>query len=260
MNYSLKEAFDSIKAESKLKDNTYAYLIKEISMQNQKKKNLIVPKLLYTSVACLFLFFFGFQGYSIYFKQTALVSIDVNPSIELSLNRFDRVISYKAYNRESEKILNSVTIKNKNYKDAIEILMSNKILDYYITDNSYISFAVQSDNTKKEEILLSKIESCADNYLSSHHQNSSIEIEYSQVDTNLTQEAHNHGVSVGKYKAILELQEVNPNVTVEECKHKSLKELKTASYNTYEEETNNKTNNRINGNCHNNGRFRHHHH
>lgn len=250
MKYSLKEAFDSIKAETQLKDNTYEYLKKGISIQNQRAKKLYLPKLAYISVACLIIFIF--RGYNMYFKQMSLVSIDINPSIELYLNSFDRVISYEVYNRENQEILNNVLIKNKNYNKAIELLM--EILDYYIKDNSYISFTVQSNNDKKEEILLNKIENCADNYLSSHHHNSNIEIEYSQIDFDLMAEAHSYGISAGKYKAILELQQIYPNITVEECKHKSIKELKSACSN----DCNNSNSNH--NNCHHNGNFMHHHH
>jgi len=251
LNYSIKDAFDSIKAETELKDNTYEYLKKEISIRSQKTKKLYFNKIKYAFITCLIILIFSIKGYNMYFKQMSLVSIDINPSIELYLNSFDKVIAYKVYNREKE-ILNNVSIKNKNYNKAIELLMET--LDYYIKNDSYISFTVQSNSSNKEEILLNKIEICADSYLYSHHHNSDIEIEYSQIDSDLIEEAHSYGISAGKYKAILELQQIYPNVTVEECRHKSIKELKSAYLDNCDNSKNNHTNRHHNRNSmhHNN--------
>ena len=52
-------------------------------------------------------------GYSWVQRPVSYVSIDVNPSIELALNRFDRVVYAAAYNLEGEEILNGLSLKGK---------------------------------------------------------------------------------------------------------------------------------------------------
>ena len=46
--------------------------------------------------ACLVLAVIGLTGSRLYFEETAFVDIDVNPSIELGINRFDIVVSARA--------------------------------------------------------------------------------------------------------------------------------------------------------------------
>lgn len=54
-----------------------------------------------------------------YMTPTTYVSLDVNPSIEFSLNMFDRVLSVKAVNDDGLEILKQVNLEN----------MSNKTID-----------------------------------------------------------------------------------------------------------------------------------
>ena len=48
--------------------------------------------------ACLALAAVGFGGYRWYAEPTAFVSLDVNPSIELEVNRFDTVVAARGVN------------------------------------------------------------------------------------------------------------------------------------------------------------------
>ena len=50
-------------------------------------------------IACFIFLLFSFSGYGLYFTKTSIISIDINPSIELNINRFDRVISINKYYR-----------------------------------------------------------------------------------------------------------------------------------------------------------------
>ena len=43
-------------------------------------------------------------GYHYYYAQAALISVDVNPSIELTVNRLDRVTSSSALNEDGEAL------------------------------------------------------------------------------------------------------------------------------------------------------------
>ncbi len=56
----------------------------------------------------------GITGYSWTKTPVSYISIDVNPSIELSLNRFGRVVSATAFNAEGRKILETLSLKATN--------------------------------------------------------------------------------------------------------------------------------------------------
>lgn len=251
MNSNFKDAFDSIKADLQLKDSTYVFLQSEIAKRSQKPKIFKFNRFVYVAITCVFLMVCGVKGYSFYFEEISFVSIDINPSIELTLNRFDRVISVKAYNDDGKKIIKSLNVKNKSYNDALEILINNDIFKKYINNNSYVSFAVQSNDIKKENTLLTEVQNSADNLITAHHKG--IQVNCSTVDDSIRQQAHGHGMSVGKYQAILELQEFNPDINIDDYRNTSMKDIKTIMEKSKKDNnynSNNFHNNNHNGYCH----------
>ena len=87
----IKEAFDKISAEDELKARTRAFLAKKTNNYTEYR----VPNVqrLAAAAACFLCLLAG--SYWLYFVPTAEISIDINPSIELGINRFDQVISVR---------------------------------------------------------------------------------------------------------------------------------------------------------------------
>ena len=86
----IQESMKEIQASKELKQNTLQYLEKQ--RKNPKHlKTRSIPKLAVAFV-CLF-FILGVGGYAVYQTPISYISIDVNPSIELSINRFGKVVS-----------------------------------------------------------------------------------------------------------------------------------------------------------------------
>lgn len=83
MNNKIKETFDSIRAEEELKEQTKKYIA-------EKTRNYTTPqkksayKMIIPAVACFLFLFISFSGYRLYFTQTSVISIDINPSFELN--------------------------------------------------------------------------------------------------------------------------------------------------------------------------------
>ena len=61
-------------------------------------------KRILTTAVCLMVLCFGWAGYNIYYTPITVISVDINPSVELGVNRFDRVISVSAFNSEADEI------------------------------------------------------------------------------------------------------------------------------------------------------------
>ena len=72
------------------------------------------------AAACLCLVLSGAYGATVYAHPASYISLDVNPSIELSLNRWSRVIGVTAYNEEAKAICDRLDLKHKFYTDAVE--------------------------------------------------------------------------------------------------------------------------------------------
>lgn len=221
----IKKAFDNVRAEEALKRNTMEFLRKK-QIQSCHRYGI---RYKYAAVLMAFIVVFGGIGsYSMMTSTVSYISIDINPSIELSLNCFNHVVSAAGLNDDGETILEDIDLKGKLYTDAIDILLSDSEFLSYIYDDSILDFTVAANN---EKTIIDGIKNCNgyQKYSGMCH----------TADDAIVSEAHESGLSLGKYRAYLELSKYDASVTVEECKdmtmhqiHNMIKEHKNESDST----------------------------
>ena len=206
----IKPAFDQIQADERLKQSTFQFVQKRM----HKGKSIFLRY----SIACATVLLVLLTGLGLYYYDTApvsFISIDVNPSLELSLNRKDEVVKATAYNKGGQLILTDLSLKGKPYLQAIELLLASPDFAQYLSQDSYLSFTVISP---KDAQIISEIE-----------QDSQLE-EYasgcSAADAASREEAHAYGLSFGKYRAYLELARYDDSITPEDCRAMSMYEIK----------------------------------
>lgn len=220
MEHEIRNAFDKILCSNKLKTDTYSSVVNRL----RDKKRYFSVKMKWVAAAVCFAVFAGsgFGGYQLYYTEAATISIDINPSIELGINRWGRVIEETTYGEDSEKILSMVDLKHMEYQKAMEQLLSSAAMSQYLGGGSLISITLESGD--KEEQLFKDLQDCVDKTLEKCHDG--VKAEYASVDKHLCRAAHEQGMSVGKYNAIQEILAVDPRATVEEFQDKSMKEIK----------------------------------
>ena len=82
-----------------------------------------------------------------------MVSIDVNPSVALSLNRFEYVIDTQAGNTDGADVLDDLSLKNLKLSTALDALMGAMSRKGYLTDDAQISVFVDgSDDDFNREL------------------------------------------------------------------------------------------------------------
>lgn len=134
------------------------YVIGQEIWSIQKEEDLKMMKLpitrkmaLCASCAAIMLFGTG-AGIWAYAAPYSYVSLDVNPSIEYTLNRLDRVIQVEAVNDDGQAILdelNMTDLKNKSIEDAI-LATVQQISDegYFKESNPELMTATASEAAK----------------------------------------------------------------------------------------------------------------
>ncbi len=203
MNEKIKNAFFEIHAEETLKAKTFQTLTAKKS-----KKSISIAYKLAPIVAIFILFIFG----NMYFTPVSYISIDINPSIELSINIFNRVIAVSANNADGEEIINSINLNNQNYIEALEMLADTESFSNF-TD-SYTGITIISDDSDE---IISYIENC-----SFYNQNMS----FYSANLELKEQALENDISFGKYRAYLELLEVNPTAQVDDIANLPMKVIR----------------------------------
>lgn len=224
MKDKIYEAFNDIKAEEELKKDTYDFLQRKI---NQKRKFVSRRKVLtFASVICLLVLIL--IPYNLYFTKTAFVDIDVNPSIELALNRFGYVIEANAYNADGGLVLNNVEVKNKSYKDTLMILIDEMIDMNYIQNSELFTATLQMEGAEKEKWLVS-LKDYIDSALKS--KDVSVQQEVFEVDSDTKTHSHEQNLTPAKYITIIEAQTVDPTVTFDSCRDHTITEIKEHMHN-----------------------------
>ncbi len=223
MTNKIQQAFDNIQADPRLVEATKRALAAKRTKKSHKKPGLIL------ALACMTLSFIaGMQAYAWILTPVSYVSIDVNPSMELALNRLDRVVSASPYNDEGAEILNGLQLRWKKYTDAIKTIMESNTMSTYLVDDPELLFTVASD--KDREIPLET--GVTDASRETGHSCHSV---FADMDTAAL--AHDSGLSLGKYNAYLLLLQYDADITIDQCKDMSISEIRALIQKFQQEES-----------------------
>lgn len=216
MNRNIQEAFDSIHADDHLKTATKAFIAQE--MEKRQKKHLSFQwKFAYAIAACFVIFLAAFGGYRLYFTPTSIISIDINPSIELNINRFNKVIAVNGYNQDGVDFAQTLDVLYQDYESAVnEILESDTITECLSRDELLSVAVVEIDDTQGDAIL---------DYVSQCTAGQENTYCYG-VNSDEVALAHSLGLSYGKYKVYAEIQEYTSELTPEQANEMTMRQLR----------------------------------
>lgn len=211
----IQKSMEEIRASEEMKQNTLRYLEAQRTRQSRRffQRRQYAALRYAVAVVCVF-FLAGVGGYSVYSRPVSYISIDVNPSIELEINRFDKVVSAKGYNADGQDILQHVPLKNISYLQAIDRLLQDAYYSRYLNRDSQLVLTVVSD---RSDAMLEQIQ--ANDRFQAYGA-----VTYSS-DTACMNEAHQHEMSFGKYRAYLELSQYDDSITVEDCHGMTMGEI-----------------------------------
>ncbi|MDF2890023.1 MAG: hypothetical protein K0R80_390 [Clostridia bacterium] len=189
-----------------------------------RNMNSIYKKL--TTVAASFLILAMLSsGVYAYYTPYSYVSVDINPSLELYVNRFDKVIGVHAFNEEAQLVIDSsVEIKNKDIDTALEQILDSAAEAGYLKENTEnsVMIVVSSGNAKEEAALSNKISKTSIAVLSSISSDYEVILEKTQVEN--YKKAKKDNISPGKVMLANRFKEVKPDIDEEEIKHMPLQQ------------------------------------
>ncbi len=228
-----KSGLSQIKAEDDLINRTEMYLKNKLSKQRNNSLIFFHTKLYFKTKLAFACFAFlivaaGTGAYAYYMTPVSYLSIDINPSIELGVNKFGKVIKAEGYNSDGDTILKNTKIAGKNVESSVKFLVSSAAGSGYINDDgsTVISITSETDDSDTAEKLENEAESGANIALD---ENGKAAIIYKDnVSLSLREKAKEIGITAGKLNLINKLQSVDPTATVESYKGASVKEIMKA--------------------------------
>lgn len=167
--------------------------------------------------ACLALAAVGVGGYAWAQAPCAYVAIDVNPSIELGINRLGNVASVRAYNEDGERLLQALDLDGLAYADAMAALEER--LRGYLDDGATVEMTVVCDDERRA----AELEQVGVGCLSASGSGS---VHCSHASSEEHHAAESAGMGLGKYRLYLELVNAGVDISPEEASAMTMRELR----------------------------------
>ena len=180
--------------------------------------------------ACLALLLVG-GGAGYYYQSVngvaSIVSLDVNPSIELKVNKNEKVLSATPMNDDAKEILDGMNLKGTQADVAMNAIIGSLLQHGYVDElaNS-ILITVEDDDQARGEKLQQALTQQADAALASAQVNGAILSQVMVHSDELSQKAQEYGISAGKAALIQAVVEGSNNTkTFEDLVGLSINEL-----------------------------------
>lgn len=181
-------------------------------------KRPIRARLVAAIAACLVLLAAIPGGIYLYNDVTTVVSIDINPSIELSLNRFDRVLSATGANDDGAALLENVPVVGLDCGEAVQRLLADESIQQAASETNRVEIVVASLSDGDTGALQEKILSAGTA--------ASCPCTCSSATADELRAADEAGLTLGKYRAYAALQEAGIDISADEARSMTMHELR----------------------------------
>ncbi len=151
------------------------------------------------------------------FQVESVIGIDVNPSVELSINRKERVLDVKALNGDAAAVLEEMDLKGVDLNVAVNAVVGSMVTHGYLdeVDNAILVTVTNDSVSKARQLRASVVEDIA----ATLRENQVAAVVYDQqviADEEISALAEEYGISYGKAYFLKELIDENQGLSQED--------------------------------------------
>ena len=185
------------------------------------------------AAACLALVLLG--GGGIFYQQAhavaSVVSLDVNPSIELKVSKSEKVLVCTPLNEDAKAILadmgGGADLKGAKLDVAVNAIVGSLVRNGYLNSiSSAIMISVEDNDTARAEKLQRELTSTVDGVLQTSEAKASVLTQTLTQDAGLAQQARENSISTGKAALVNRVLALNPALKFDALAKLSVEELK----------------------------------
>ena len=185
------------------------------------------------AAACLALVLLG--GGGIFYQQAhavaSVVSLDVNPSIELKVSKSEKVLVCTPLNEDAKAILadmgDGADLRGAKLDVAVNAIVGSLVRNGYLNSiSSAIMISVEDNDTARAEKLQRELTSTVDGVLQTSESRASVLTQTLTQDAGLTQQARENSISTGKAALVNRVLALNPALEFDALAKLSVEELK----------------------------------
>lgn len=177
------------------------------------------------AVAAIFIIVLGFGLYS-YYSPYSYISMDINPSVEIVLNRYERVLDVQPLNDDGKIIVNQqYKFMHKQVDEVISQLIDNAHQKNYLKNgiDNEIFITVSAPKAKVAQKIGQYVQEYAAAEVTQNHIEANIAVESVTIQKHI--QASKEHISAGKLLLLEQLQQVLPTATIDDIKGKSVKDI-----------------------------------
>ena len=201
-----------------------------INMTTKKPARKKWPALV---AACLAVMLLG--GGGVFYQQAnavaSVVSLDVNPSIELKVSRSEKVLVCTPLNDDAKTILadmgDGADLKGAKLDVAVNAIVGSLVRNGYLSSiSSAIMISVEDKDTARAEKLQRELTDAVDGVLQTSEAKASVLTQTLTQDTARDQQAQENNISTGKAALVNRVLAINPELQFDALAKLSVEELK----------------------------------
>ena len=161
----------------------------------------------------------------------SVVSLDVNPSIELNVNKREKVLSCRALNEDARKLLEDMNggadLEGVKLEVAVNAIVGSLVRSGYLSSiSSAIMISVEDRDAARAEKLQRELMNAVDGILQTSQSQASVLTQTVAQDAALEQQARENRISTGKAALIKRIIAMNDRLSFEALATLSVGELK----------------------------------
>ena len=183
--------------------------------------------------ACLAVMLLG--GGGLFYQRAnavaSVVSLDVNPSIELKVNQSEKILACTPLNEDAKAILadmsNGADLKGAKLDVAVNAIVGSLVRNGYLDSmSSAIMISVEDKDTTRAEKLQRELTSAVDGVLQTSEAKASVLTQTLTQDAAREQQARENNISTGKAALVNRVLAINPALKFDALAKLSVEELK----------------------------------
>lgn len=208
-----------------IKKQKIVKMIAHDDITSQKKERFPIKAIMsFASIAAILLLFINFQIQ--YGMADSKIYIDVNPGMEITTNRQDKVIDLIPINQDANDIIKDIDFKGKDYHIVTEEIVESLVDQSYIKEeDEVVLLSVFNKDKQKSTRQVEELNNSIHEQLKKINKNPIILTQLIDKSNTIEEFAEEYNLSVGKMTFIRNLIILNPELKTEDLVKLSLAEL-----------------------------------
>lgn len=192
--------------------------------QPNKNKRTMKLAVAFSLSAIILMLFFGVYFNLTYNQKYDTLIFEINPSIELIVNQYDRVIDVNVLNQDAEGYFDNERFENKKIYDAINYYIATMKENNFFSNEDNEIYLTLVSNHANSQTRLNKFEEKTNHFLEQNNVNK--QAKCNRIEENEYSQIKNLNLTPAKYKLIQKIIELDSQYTIENLSQMTLSQLR----------------------------------